>query len=321
MGQILGIGAGAGFVSALLFAVITTANPLAILLYLVAPMPVLLAAMGWNHRAGIAAVVAGAGTLALAFTPAVGLVYAASIAVPAWWFAYLALLARTAPDGTVEWYPLGRLLVWIAGVSAALTLLGALMIGGDYATFVKAFERAVVLIEQINPNTFEGVAPDTRNRQVQELAQLVAAVAPPLSAALSVGTGVLLIWAAARIVAASGRLPRPWPAISDVELPGAALAGLGVALAGSVFLSEFAGLLFRSTAAALLMAFCLQGLAVMHVLTRGVSGRGGMLAAAYLTFFILPGWPAVLYALVGLSDTLFGWRARRRGTPPVPPTT
>ena len=52
MGSLLGIGAGAGLVSALLFAVVTTGNPLAIILYLVAPLPVLLAALGWNHRAG-----------------------------------------------------------------------------------------------------------------------------------------------------------------------------------------------------------------------------------------------------------------------------
>ncbi len=319
MGSILGIGAGAGFVSALLFAVITTANPFAILLYLVAPLPILLAALGWNHRAGLAATVTGASVLALAFAPAVGLVFAASIALPAWWFAYLALLARPNAEGTMEWYPLGRLLFWIASISAALTLVGAIMIGGDYASFVKAFERAVLLIEQINPNTFEGVTGDARSKQVEDLARLFAAIAPPISAALSVGTSVLLAWAAARIVAASGRLPRPWPFIPDTELPGWALAAFGGAAAGALVLSGFPGLFFRSAAAALLMAYCLQGFAVIHVLTRNVAGRGGILTAAYLVFFIMPGWPAVLFALVGLSDAVFGWRARRKGTPPAKP--
>jgi hypothetical protein len=321
MGSILGIGAGAGLVSALLFAVITTANPLAILLYLVAPLPILLAALGWNHRAGLAAAVTGAGILGLAFAPAVGIVFAVSIAAPSWWFAYLALLARTNPDASVEWYPIGRLLFWIAALSSALTLVGAIAIGGDYASFVKAFERAVLLIEQINPNTFEGVSGDARTKQVQDLAQLFAAIAPPISAALSVGTSVLLIWAAARIVAASGRLPRPWPFIPDAELPGFALVAFGVATVGALVLSGFPGLFFRSAASALLMAYCLQGLAVIHVLTRNVAGRGGILTAVYLVFFIMPGWPAVLFALVGLSDAVFGWRARRRAAPPATPIT
>ncbi|WP_293867646.1 DUF2232 domain-containing protein [uncultured Alsobacter sp.] len=320
MGSILGIGAGAGFVSALLFAVITTANPLAILLYLVAPLPILLAALGWNHRAGLAAAATGSGILALAFAPAVGLVFAASVALPAWWFAYLCLLARNNPDGSVEWYPLGRLLVWIVSLSAALTLVGAIMIGGDYANFVKAFERAVLLIEQINPNTFEGVSGDARTRQVEDLARLFATIAPPISAALSVGTSVLLAWTAARIVKASGRLPRPWPAIPDTALPGWALAAFGGAAAGALVLSGYPGLFFRSVAAALLMAYCLQGLAVIHVVTRNLAGRGGILTAAYLVFFIMPGWPAVLFALVGMSDAIFGWRARRGAAPPANPT-
>ena len=53
MTLIVGIGAAAGLVSALLFAVITTGNTIALLLYFVAPLPILLAALGWNHRAGM----------------------------------------------------------------------------------------------------------------------------------------------------------------------------------------------------------------------------------------------------------------------------
>jgi hypothetical protein len=106
MGSILGIGAGAGFVSALLFAVTTTGNPLAIVLYFVSPLPILIAGLGWNHRAALAVALVGGLILALAFTPLAGGVYAAAVALPAWWFSYLLLLARTE-NATTEWYPLG----------------------------------------------------------------------------------------------------------------------------------------------------------------------------------------------------------------------
>ena len=43
-----------------------------------------------------------------------------SASAPARWFAYLCLLAR-AGNGATEWYPLGRLLMWMAVLSAVLT--------------------------------------------------------------------------------------------------------------------------------------------------------------------------------------------------------
>ncbi|MCP8940253.1 YybS family protein [Alsobacter sp. SYSU M60028] len=321
MGTLLGIGAGAGFVSALLFAVLTTGNPIAFALYFVAPLPVLLAALGWNHRAGLIAALSGAAMVGLAFGLAPGLLYLVSIAAPAWLFAYLLLLARS--DGaTEEWYPLGRLLLWIVGVSAGLTLLGALMISTDYDGLVAGFaERVVPLIERMNPNAFEGLAADDRTATVTDLARLLAAVALPISTALSVGSSIALLWLAARIVRASGRLPRPWPAIARTEIPRIGLALLGVGIVGGLVLSGFAGLFARSVAAAALMAYCLQGLAVVHVLTTGVAGRGGILSAVYITFFILPGWPVLLYALAGVADSLFGMRARKlAGSTPSPPT-
>ncbi|MGH6806373.1 MAG: hypothetical protein ACREEJ_05895, partial [Ensifer adhaerens] len=63
------VGIGAGLVSALLFAVVITGSPLAVLLYSAAPLPIFIAALGWNHRAGLVATAAGAiaGMIALSF--------------------------------------------------------------------------------------------------------------------------------------------------------------------------------------------------------------------------------------------------------------
>ena len=317
---IAGIGAAAGLVSALLFAVITTGNTLALLLYFVAPLPILLAALGWNHRAGIIAALVGSAVIAFVFRPVAGLAFLVSVALPAWWYAYLALLARTDETGT-EWYPLGRLLVWIAAISSGLTLAGAMTLGGTYEAFVGAFVRAVRIIETINPHAFEGLTGDARAQSIADLARLLALIAPPISAATGVGTAVLLVWGAARISAASDRLPRPWPALPDTEMPATTMIILGIATILGVMLDGFAGLGARSAAAALTMAYCLQGLAVIHVLTRGMSGRTGLLSGVYIIFIVLPGWPVLLYALVGLADAVFGLRARKQaGGPPLRPS-
>ncbi len=322
MTSFLGIGAAAGLVAALLFAVITTGNVVALLLYFVAPLPVLLAALGWNHRAGLVAAVVGGLAVFVAFGAPAGLVFATSVALPAWWYAYLLLLARTSDGGAVEWYPLGKVLLWMVGISAGLTLLGAMLLGSSYEAFVRSFERAVAIIEQLNPNTFQGVAPEAKTQSIAEMARLFAVVAPPISAAVGVGFAVLLAYLAGRITLASGRLPRPWPDVSAAELPGVALGALLAAIGAAAVLRGFAGLFALSFAAALAMAFCMQGLAVIHVLTRGVAGRVGILSSLYVVFVLLPGWPAVICALVGIADTVFGLRARRLAQrPPAPPLT
>jgi hypothetical protein len=89
-----------------------------------------------------------------------------------------------------------------------------------------------------------------------------------------------------------------------------------VALAAS-FLPGLPGLLATGLAGALLFAYVLQGLAVIHVYSRGVPLRGLMLATVYLGILLL-GWVALVVAIVGLAEPLLGLRRRANpgGQPP-----
>lgn len=315
-------GIGAGLVSALLTAVIVKATPLAAVLYLLSPIPVLIVSLGWNHRAGLVAALVGGLAIALVLSPMSGLGFALVTALPAWWLAYLALLGRPAADGSIEWYPTGRLLTWVAA-TAALTVVAAGIVstGWNYDTFLaNAREVAEAFVNlqfpQGQPNSLDA---ETRAGVID----LFARVTPFLSAQGFTAVLALYLWAAAKIVALSKRLPRPWPPVPELIMPqtaaivlGACLLTLPLGLEG--FISVFA----TALAGALFMAFALQGLAAIHDRTRGNAVRGFILSALYVVLFLTQGILMIALSLFGIADSVFGLRRRfpgRRG-PKLPQT-
>jgi hypothetical protein len=304
-------GTGCGAVSALLFSVIATSSPLAFPLYLVAPLPILIATLGFTHQSGfIAALVASLFT-SLAFSPLAGLVHAISIGFPSWFLGYLALLARPSDDpAKTEWYPLGRLLMWNVALAVTLTFVGALMLGSDYASFVASFEELISEMIALEPALFGNLAAGDQASTVTSIAHFMALLAGPVSAAISVALSVLLLYIAARIVRASGRLPRPWPDLASLALPKIALPVFLLCLLLTATAPDFAGLFGRIGFAALLIAFCLQGLAVLHKVTRPIKSRRAILFMIYSVFVLLPGWPILGFAVLGIADVWFAFRSR-----------
>ncbi|MBJ6126653.1 DUF2232 domain-containing protein [Microvirga splendida] len=310
-------GIGAGLVSALLTAVIVKATPLAAMLYLLAPIPVLIVSLGWDHRSGLVAALVGGLAIAFILSPLSGIGFALITALPAWWLSYLALLGRPGPDGTMEWYPVGRLLAW-AAATAALTIIAAGLIstGGDYAAFAQNTRDVAEAFVNAQFATGEG-AVDAETRE--QLVALFARLTPFLSAQGFVTILALYLWAAARIVQASKRLPRPWAPVPELVMPRAAgLILVGALIAANV--DGFIGALGMALSGAFLMAFALQGLAAIHDRTRGRSGRGFLLSALYVLIFITQGILMVALALFGIADSTFGLR-RRFGSRPTPPPT
>ena len=75
---------GAGCAAAFLFAVSAQTSPLAMALAYLAPLPIMIATMGWGVDAGAVAAATSVAGLALLAEPLSGLLYAASVAAPAW---------------------------------------------------------------------------------------------------------------------------------------------------------------------------------------------------------------------------------------------
>ncbi|ONF49635.1 DUF2232 domain-containing protein [Methylobacterium radiotolerans] len=347
MAQHIGIGIGAGLVSALLFGVLLKATPLAILLYLVAPLPILIVGLGWSHKAALAAAAAGSLALVLVIAPFMGLAFAAYIALPAWWLAYLTLLGRETRAG-LEWYPTGRLLGWIAATAALAFIAIAVLSSPNHATFDAQLRGlAQTLVQSRLPATRPSVEPprtgtpradapstgseaagrdgttasdpapqadaDPADVTRAEVADALARVVPAFAAN---GLALLLafyLWASARIVKISGRLPRPWPDIPSTAMPRSTLVAVAAAVA-MCFAPGYVGVFGVALLGAFSAAFALQGLAAFHDRSRGRPGRGLMLFGMYLILFVTQGIALVALTLFGLADTALD-RRRPKGDP------
>ena len=312
------IGVGSGLVSAALFASAATATALAGVLFYLAPLPLCLAGLGWGGMAVLLSALTGTVVIAAALGPATAAVFAISIAAPAALLTHLALLSRPAitPQGQqvapLEWYPPGRLVGWAALMAGLLAGILVLFLGYDQESYRDSIR------EILNHSALKELDRDGTLFTDENIANLSAVLARALPAVFAVVWLTLTLfnlWMAGLIVDASGRARRPWPDLHALELPNAFLLVFAGALAAS-FLPGLPGLLATGLAGALLFAYVLQGLAVVHVYSRGVPLRSLLLATVYLGILLL-GWVAIIVAIIGLAEPLLGLRQRAdRGGPP-----
>jgi len=309
------IGAGSGLVSAALFASAATATALAGVLFYLAPLPICLAGLGWGSAAALVAAVAGTLVIALSLGPATAAIFALSIAAPMALLTHLALLSRPLASlqgqvtQAIEWYPPGRIVGWAALIAGGLAAILVLILGYDQDSYKE------MIRQMLDHSALKELDRDGTLFTEETLSSMAAMIARALPAAFAIVWLTLTLfnlWMAAMIVDASGRALRPWPDFHALELPNALVPIFAGALLGS-FVPGLAGLVATGFAGALLFAFVLQGLAVLHVYSRGVPFRTLLLAAVYLGILLL-GWVAIAVAIIGIGEPVF--RLRERGQPP-----
>ena len=322
MVQVALIGVSAGAATALLFASVASGSALSVPLFYLAPLPILIAAMGWSHWAALIAAIVAAAGLAAVFGGLFFIAFLIGIGLPAWWLGYLALLARpAATPGGLEWYPVGHLVFWAAIIGAAIVIAGIVTLGSDLDSFRASLrsglERMLNLQPRRPPSPADAAPPLS---EPSRLIDILIAVLPPAAAVLATITNVVNLWLAERIVTVSGRLRRPPSNLSAMQFPVYAPAIAAVAVAAS-FLPGIVGVSAGVLAFSLLMAYAILGFAVLHMITRGMGSRPFALGGVYAAVIVF-GWPVLVMSLLGLADTAFDFRgraARRRG-PPDPKT-
>jgi hypothetical protein len=329
MMQIGLIGLSAGAAGALLFASVTSGTWLSIPLFYLAPLPIMIAGLGWSHWSALIGAMAASLALGLAFGSVFFFAFLAGAGIPAWWLGYLTMLARpgnnngrsqngaAASAAALEWYPPGRLVIWSAVLAAMVVVIAIPNFGTDAESFRAGLHMALARMLRI-----ETGAPADGPLSVPGLSNadrfidfLVVAI-PPAAAVLATITNIFNLWLSARIVKFSGRLTRPWPALAEMTFPRLFAATFAFAVALS-FLDGLVGIVAGVLSASLLMAYGVLGFAVLHSITQGINSRGFLLAGIYAAVIVF-GWPVLALCLLGLIETGVDLRtlaARKRGPP------
>jgi hypothetical protein len=314
------IGALAGLTGALLYLAGSGAAATAPLLMGLGPFPFFIAVLGWGNLAGLAAaasallsvylfIMLSTGGFAFALTSM--LAFAMSAIAPALWLSHLALLRRhtvtSDPSSPVEWYPLGRLLLWLAGIACAgylaLELLAYALTG---AGLPAAIARTLDL--NFSPELRQALLTRIHAPSWEALLDLLAHILP------ATGGVFWQIWLASNgigayaLLTATGRCPRPEAGWRALALPRLYAAPFLATVAVS-FIGGELGWIATTIASLLFVPYFFLGLAVVHAIPLTGPGRYALLGLFYFLLLFLA-WPAIPVGLLGLWEQWFGLRAK-----------
>lgn len=314
----------AGAASALMFASIISGALISLVLFYLAPLPLMVAAIGWGPLCASLGGIAAAIGLGALFGLPYCIAFAVTVALPAWWLGHLVLLGRpvgsVATDASaveppaepeIEWYPVGRILLWIAGFAALTTIAALLTLGTDADAISGTLRRGLMrLLRAADPQT---------SGEASQFVDALVRIAPAAATIVAMMTLTLSLWLSAKVTATSGRLRRPWPDLKTAELPPMTLVALCIALA-FCFTGGLLAIVAQITTAALMMGYALTGFAVLHTLTLALKSRTFWLGSTYAVVVVF-GWPVIAMVILGLADAVFGFRERflrSRQPPPLP---
>jgi len=311
-----GLPIGAAFASALLFVVTMKGTAIAMALAYLAPLPIMISTLGWGFLSGSISGGLASACVALAVDPVSGLLFGLTVALPSWALSSFCIVRGVRPPwrksaAPADWTPVGAIVTFAVAIAAIVGLGGLvalIVVYGGYEKGLQAFADALApAIEQ----AAGAGAMLPEGESLDDFALSIVRLSP---AAIAGSTLLMLcvnLYAAARSTQLSHRLRRPWPDLPSALLLPIWVAALGVASLALAFAlpspaNEFAWVVAGPLAA----AFVLQGLAVLHALSRGLPLRPWLLAALYFCCIIRSNWTLPAIAFIGLVESFATLRAR-----------
>ena len=311
------IALGGGLAAALLFAACASGSLESAALLYVAPLPLMLVTLGWGLIYGAFSAGAAIAGVALIVNPVSAAFYAVLLTLPA---LLLSLGAARPPGAFVQrLFPLsearrpslGAVLTFAALLSACV----GLAILACVVSYFDGFQGAKDALD----SAIAGVLKDAIDKGLElppefDAAALASAwvkVFPALTAAGMTLMFSVNLYLAGRLVHLSQLQPLRWRDVANGLLLPPWLAGvlaltalLGYYLPGAIG----GGALI--IAGALTMAFLLQGLAVLHAMTRGFILRPAMIAAVYFAILIITRTAFATLVGLGAIESFLHFRAR-----------
>lgn len=298
----------AGLASALAGTAFLTGSAGAVFMIYLAPLPLMLSGLGLGLKAGTIAAATGFGVTMLLGGSMVTALYGLIHGLPAILLTRLALMQRTNPDGTAEWYPAGGLACWMAAFAAAVMLATATLWFTGEGGIAGAVERYLT-------QGIKALMPTVDEARRAGLVKTMAAVFPGLVGCSWVAMICVNALVAEGVLTRAGRALRPRPVYSDLTLPDwiswLFVAAAGLSLIGHGDL-QYIG---RNVAMVLALPFFLLGLAVVHTLARRVQFSGALLAGMYVVL-MMSSWALLVVTGVGLIEQWAGLRRRFAGPAP-----
>ena len=305
------IAISAGALSAIFMAGLGTPSIFSLIMFLFMPAPLFMAGLsfGWL-AAGIGALTALA-LLAGMLGMKAALMHLVMVGLPVVWLARLAWQRRPAAGAAegepadaagYEWYPEGRLLLWMAGLAGVGVTLLLLSLGTTLAEVQGALRG---LAEEVMRAT--GIGSEATAEQKRQFLDIFVAIAP-LSVVVMWELSLYLSfrvadWATRKM----GLNARPAADFTRLTFPQKALLGLAglslAALAPDIF-----GLVGEVLAVAFMAAFAILGLSVIHAWVKDKPWQPLALGALYAALLMLTGLVAPALLLLGLAETGFGVR-------------
>ena len=311
---------GAGCAAALLFVVSAQSSVLAMALAYLAPLPIMIATLGWGLDAGAIAAAISVAVLALVAEPLSALAFAASVAAPAWALAAFAVtplaryLSRQKPDAPAH-ASVGAIvslaaLFGMLGAAAVLTTIIVL-----YGGYREGARHVVDAVAALATDAIDGAG----NLTPREFAETLVRFGPAAIAASTLLMLCLNLYAAARSTQVSRNLPRPWADLpTSLVLPWPLGIVFLACLGGAYALPAPAGQYFAIVAGGLGAASAMQGLAVAHALSRGLKMRTLMLIALYACCVLRAKYTLPVLAALGVIDGFVKLRSRAALIAPPP---
>ncbi|HYB54937.1 MAG TPA: DUF2232 domain-containing protein [Alphaproteobacteria bacterium] len=299
---------GSGALSAVFYAsALTGARGGMIFMFLV-QLPLFLVGLSREQGWRGAALAGGAGTLAIALTAGAWGAgnYAIAEAVPAIVLMRQASLSRSQADGRIEWYPAGRLLVWLSLYAAAVLLAFMLYYMNTEGGLEGELQRGMVAFFQ----SIEVSLPPEAERLLDALVGIMPGLGGASWLLITAGNAVL----AQALLQRFGHNLRPGVELTSLALPWWLALAVAVTAAVGLLASDGISFAARNLCFVLTVPYFFGGLACLHLLARRRGAGPRMMGLLYMALaiaIVFLTWLAVMaIAGLGLIDQVAGLRRR-----------